>query len=769
MKKLFTLLIVSGLTFYCQAQDSTTHNSQPTTHNLVRGVVLEETTKGHFNPLVGATVHWMESNKGTFTDTSGVFVLPKESEMWLIVSYIGYKSDTMHVHDAGQLRVILKDEQTKSLQEVTVEGHAATSFLSSLEPLNTRTMSEKELFKAACCNLSESFETNPSVDVNFADAVSGAKQIQMLGLSGIYTQLTNENLPGTRGLASNYGLGYVPGPWVESIQVTKGVGSAANGYESVAGQINVELKKTDVTLKSGERLFFNTYANDFGRYEGNLNYVQKLGSKWGTATLLHYNTQTMRIDMNKDGFLDIPLGNQLNGINRWKYENGKGLVSIFGVKALKDERTGGQWGYDKNVDKLTRNSYGVGLNTERLEIFGKLGYVFPQKKYKSIGFMTSALTHANSHYFGITSYNASQQTLYANLIYQSIIGTTNHKFRTGASYLADAYDEDFIPRAYGTLQNYKRTELVPGVFYEHTWTVSPKFTTVMGLRADYHNLFGFFLTPRLHGKYNPTEKMTIRFSAGRGQRTANVFAENNSIFASSRQVILPTTTGKAYGLNPEIAWNYGISINQDFKLNYSEGSITLDFYRTDFQNQVIVDLDKNPQQVSFYNLQGKSYSNSAQAEVEYSPIKRLDARMAYRFYDVQMTYHDELLQRPLISKHRAFVNLAYATRNNWKLDFTANWNGPKRIPNTSSNPEDYRFDSYSPSFFILNSQLSKSFGKPDKQWLDVYVGMENIGDFRQQNAIIASDTPFSPYFDSSLIWGPITGRMMYVGVRWKIK
>ena len=234
-------------------------------------------------------------------------------------------------------------------------------------------------------------------------------------------------------------------------------------------------------------------------------------------------------------------------------------------------------------------------------------------------------------------------------------------------------------------------------------------------------------------------------------------------------MILPTTTGKAYGLNPEVAWNYGISINQDFKLNYREGSITLDFYRTDFQNQVIVDLDKNPQQVLFYNLQGRSYSNSAQAEIAYSPIKRLDSRMAYRFYDVQMTYHDQLLQRPLIAKHRAFVNLAYTTRNNWKLDFTANWNGPKRIPNTSSNPEDYRFDNYSPSFFIFNSQLSKSFGKPDKQWLDVYVGMENIGDFRQQNAIIASDTPFSPYFDSSLIWGPITGRMMYVGLRWKIK
>jgi outer membrane receptor for ferrienterochelin and colicins len=711
----------------------------------------------------------MESNKGTATDTNGVFQLRKDSEMYLVVSYIGYKSDTLHIHEPSQLKVILANESSKILQEVVVEGTSLSSFLSNAEPLNTRTMTEKELFKAACCNLSESFETNPSVDVNYADAVSGAKQIQMLGLSGIYTQLTYENMPGARGLASNFGLGYVPGTWVESIQVTKGVGSAVNGYESAAGQINVELKKTEISPKTGERLYFNTYCNDFGRYEANLNFTQKLSAKWGTATLFHYDQQSMRMDQNRDGFLDIPLGNQYNGMVRWKYDNGKGLVSLFGIKALKDERTGGQWAFDKTSDRLTKTSYGLGLNTERLEVFGKLGYVFPQKKYKSIGFMTSALTHANANYFGLTSYNAGQKTLYANLIYQSIIGTTNHKFRTGASYLADAYDEDFIPWTYSLGQNFKRTELVPGMFYEHTWTASSKFTTIVALRADYHNLFGFFLTPRVHGKYQPTPKTTIRFSAGRGQRTANIFAENNSVFVSSRKAILPNVAAKAYGLDPEVAWNYGISLNQDFKFNYREGNITFDFYRTDFQNQVVVDLDKNPQAVSFYNLKGISYSNSVQVEVQYSPAKRLELRTAYRFYDVKTTYFGTLLSRPLVAKHRAFANIAYPTRNSWKIDFTANWNGPKRIPSTASNPENYRFEEYSPGFFIFNCQLSKSVGKPEKQWLDLYMGVENVGDFRQNQAIISNDSPFGPYFDSSLVWGPITGRMVYAGVRYKLK
>ncbi len=747
--------------------------------NMIRGIVLEESTKGTFTPIMGATAFWLGTNEGTQSDTSGVFKLsyPQQnvaldsSRKYLIIRYLGYTSDTIEIKNDDKISVILAQEANHSLQEIEVTERINSTFLNSLEPLNTKTMSEKELFKAACCNLSESFETNPSVDVNFADAVSGAKQIQMLGLSGIYTQLSNENLPGTRGLAANYGLGYIPGSWIESIQVTKGAGSVANGYESIAGQINVELKKTDISMKLGERLFLNTYANDFGRLEANANYTQKISPKWATTLLLHGNGQSMKIDQNKDNFLDIPLGYQVNGINRWKYDNNKGFMVQFGIKALKDYRLGGEMNFDESKDKLSKNIYGLGINTERLEAFTKIGYVFPQKKYKSIGFMASALSHKTDNYFGQTVYNANQESIYANLIYQSIIDNTQHKFRTGLSFLLDNYDEKLAQIGYNPLKlNLKRTEIVPGAFMEYTWLASSKFTFVAGLRADYHNLYGVFFTPRIHAKYDATENTQIRISAGRGQRTANMLAENMGILARSRQVnILNLNSTQNYPSQAEIGWNYGMSISQDFRLNYKKGNVTLDYYRTDFQNQVVVDYDKSPQQINFYNLNGLSFSNSVQVELNYEIIKRLDIRVAYRLYDVQTTYHGLLLQRPLIAQNRAFINLAYSSKNNWKFDYTLTWNGTKRIPNTQSNPLAYKNDAYSPDYFVMNAQISKSFGNQMKKWLDLYIGVENIGDFRQQDLIIASSDPFGSYFDTSLIWGPIVGRMVYVGARFKIK
>ena len=731
--------------------------SEPTmlSHN-VKGVVLESDKKGVFIPLTGASVVWSGTNNGTFTDSTGVFNIKHDgTSSRLIVSYTGFKSDTLTVTDINELKIILGTN--KQLGEVIVTAKQRSTYLSATNPIRTQIMTDKELFKAACCNLSESFETNPSVDVSYNDAVTGSKQIQLLGLSGNYTQLTVENLPGPRGIATPLGLNSIAGPWVESIQLTKGIGSVANGYESIAGQINIELKKPE----NSEKLFVNAYINDFGKTDFNLNLSGKVGKKWAAGLLLHDDfLSNKKLDFNKDGFRDLPTGNQFNLINRWKYDDGKGFLTQFGIKILTDGRTGGETAFNEANDKNTTKHYGLGINTNRYEIFAKIGYVFPEKKYKSIGLQLSAINHKQDSYFGLVTYNATQQNFYGNLIYQSIIGNTNHKFRTGLSFLHDTYKEDF------KTINYNRTEIVPGAFFEYTYTHSDKFSAVAGLRTDHNNLFGFSVTPRLHIRYEPVKGTTIRLSAGRGQRTANIFAENTSVFVSSRQVnIINAAPGKAYGLDPEVAWNKGISIDQKIKLFHRDGSLSVDYFRNDFNNQVVTDLE-NVREVKFYNLEGKSYSNSFQAEVNIEPVKKLDVRLAYRFFDVKTTYSGKLLQRPLIANNRAFANLAYAA-SGWKFDYTVNYNGRKRIPDTMNNPAAFQRESYSPDFLLMNAQISKTIGK--KHPMDFYIGGENLGNFYQKNVIVAAGQPFSPYFDASLVWGPVTGRLFYAGWRFKLK
>jgi outer membrane receptor for ferrienterochelin and colicins len=725
------------------------------TSNIIKGVVLESGKKGGFNPLQGATVQWLGTSNGVFTDSAGIFHIPHDgASSRLVISYTGFKADTISITDIKELKIILASGN--QLGEVIVTSKQRSTYLSATNPIRTQIMTDKELFKAACCNLSESFETNPSVDVSYNDAVTGSKQIQLLGLSGNYTQLTVENLPGPRGIATPLGLNSIAGPWVESIQLTKGIGSVANGYESIAGQINVELKKPE----NSEKLYVNAYINDFGKTDLNLNVSGRIGKKWSAGLLLHDDFLTNKqLDFNEDGFRDLPTGNQISFVNRYKYDDGKGFLTQFGIKVLNDKRTGGEVSYDPNNDKNTTNHYGLGINTERYEAFAKIGYVFPAKKYQSIGLQLSAIDHKQDSYFGLTNYNAKQQTFYTNLIYQSIINNTAHKFRIGISFLYDKYNEDFKS------VNYNRKEIVPGAFFEYTYTPSEKFSAIAGIRADQNNLYGFFITPRLHLRYEPVKGTTVRLSAGRGQRTANIFAENTSVFVSSREVnIITNQTGKAYGLDAEIAWNKGITIDQKFKLFSREATASVDYYRNDFNNQVIVDLE-DARQVQFYNLQGKSYSNSIQAELNIEPISKLNVRLAYRYFDVKATYSGQLLERPLIAAHRAFVNLDY-TMDGWKFDYTFTYNGRKRIPNTTANPVNYQLSNYSPAFVLMNAQVSKTVAK--KYPLDVYVGAGNLTNYYQKNVIVAADQPFSPYFDASLVWGPVTGRMFYAGFRFKI-
>jgi outer membrane receptor for ferrienterochelin and colicin len=649
----------------------------------------------------------------------------------------------------------------EKLDTVKVVGSRKGIRKSLTATANTSVVSSKELLKAACCNLAESFETNPSIDVNFSDALTGTKQIKMLGLTSPYLMITEENIPSVRGASQAYGLSFTPGTWVESIQITKGAGSVVNGYESISGQINTELIKPLKDIP----FFLNAYGASDSRFELNTHFNRKVSDHWATSLYLHGNTRVAKNDMNNDGFLDNPLGKQINIVNRWQYTNPEtGWVSFINFKYMKDEKQTGELNFDKNRDKLTTNYWGSEINTNRFDFTSKVGYVFKDMPYQSIGFQNAYSNHNQDSYFGLNQYNIKQQSYYSNLIFNSIIGNTMHKFATGLNFTYDKYSE-FV-----NLADVSRTDNSAGAFFEYTYDSNDKFSLILGGRVDYHNRLSAFVTPRLHLRYNPWEKAVIRFSAGRGKRAANIFAENENLFASSRTFSVLNTDGNIYGLNPEIAWNYGMSFTQNFMFFGKPADVTFDFYRTDFQNQAIVDVMQSPQQVLIYNLKGNSYANSFQLDFNYEIIKHLNLRTAFKYYDIATDYLSGTYQRPLQARHRFFGNLEYETHllskgQQWKFDYTFNWLGKQQLPNTVSNPVNDRLTEFSPSFAVMNLQVTKVFSKV----FEMYVGGENIGNYRQDKAILGANNPFGTTFDTSIIYAPVFGQMYYAGLRFKIK
>ena len=658
------------------------------------------------------------------------------------------------------LSPILLFSQEK-LDTVSVVGSQKGIRKSLTKTTNTSVVSSKELLKAACCNLAESFETNPSIDVNFADALTGTKQIKMLGLTSPYLMITEENIPSVRGASQAYGLSFTPGTWVESIQITKGAGSVVNGYESISGQINTELIKPLKDIP----FFLNAYGSTDSRFELNTHFNKKISDNWATSLYLHGNTRVAKNDMNNDGFLDNPLGKQINVVNRWHYASAEtGWVSFINFKYMKDEKQTGQLDFDKNRDKGTTNHWGSEINTDRFDFTSKIGYVFKDMPYQSIGFQNAYSSHNQESYFGLNQYNIKQQSYYSNLIFNSIISNTMHKFATGLNFTYDKYAE-FV-----NLLDVSRTDNSVGAFFEYTYDDNNKFSYILGGRFDYHNRLGAFFTPRVHVRYNPWEKAVVRFSAGRGKRAANIYAENQQLFASSRTMSILDTDGKIYGLNPEIAWNYGMSFTQNFLLFGKAADVTFDFYRTDFQNQAIVDVMQSPQQVLFYNLKGTSYANSFQLDFNYEIIKHLNLRTAYKYYDISTDYISGSFQRPLQAKHRFFGNLEFQTHikekgKQWKFDCTLNWLGKQQLPNTATNSVNERLPEFSPSFAVMNLQVTRTFSSV----FEVYVGGENIGNYRQNKAILGSDNPFGATFDTSIVYAPVFGQMYYAGLRFKIK
>ncbi|MCH3885835.1 TonB-dependent receptor [Tenacibaculum aquimarinum] len=725
----------------------------------LRGMIMDKTNPKDNLGVFGANVYWLNTTVGATTDEKGWFKIPyKSSYKKLVVSFIGYKTDTINITSLKPIHHFITDQST--LDEVSVSVKKKATQKSFLQTANVFTVNSEELLKAACCNLAESFETNPSIDVNFSDALTGTKQIQMLGLKSPYLLISQENIPSIRGAAQVFGLTFTPGTWVESIQITKGAGSVINGFESISGQINAELVKP----YTDNKFFLNAYGSLGGRLELNTHFNQKVSDKWQTGLYIHGDYRGEKFDRNNDDFLDNPLAEQVNIMNRWQYTDAeKGWVSFINFRYMNDEKQTGEIDFNPITDKGTTNAWGSEIKTKRFDTSLKLGYVFPELPFQSFGFQLAYSNHNQDSYFGLNRYDIKHQSIYSNLLFNSIIGDTRNKFSVGINFAYDVYDELV------NITDYSRKENSFGGFFEYAFDNLDDFSFTAGLRLDTHNLLGTFVTPRFHMRYAPWEKGVLRASIGQGRKAANIFAENQQLFASSRQIDVQSTGGKIYGLDPEVAWNYGVSYLQGFNLFDKKGDITFDFYRTDFQNQVVVDWE-NPQEIAFYNLEGKSYANSFQTEINYNIIKYFNMRLAYKYYDIETDYQSGKAIKPLTPNHRFFANVSYETikdeeiKKYWKFDVTYNLIGEQRLPNTSTNSVQYQLSEYSDSYSLLNAQVTKVFS--DK--FEVYVGGENLTNYKQKNPILANDDPFGANFDTTIVYAPIFGQMFYGGLRFKL-
>jgi hypothetical protein len=741
MKKLLFILIIL-LPLISKAQE-------------IRGKVIDKETN---KAIAFANIGVKNTSIGITSDNNGQFSLNINSNdsIFIEVSFIGYKKVVKHIPTNIEYVEIELKRESKELETINVVGELTGTVTDNNQATFNQYISSEGIKRLACCSLAESFENNAAVDVGFTDAVTGAKQIQMLGLAGIYSQILVENQPSIRMLSSTYGLNYIPGPWLEGIGISKGTASVTQGYENITGQINIDVKKPE----NKEKFYFEYFTNDFLKQEINANTTFKINKYLESIVLVHGAKIFMKTDRNNDNFLDVPLSDLLIGSNRYFFNYKEKIKSRFGVDVLYEDRIGGETSFNKVRDYGTTNHYGAVLNSRRIQIFENTGFLLNSEKNRSFAVNGNMVYHQLESQFGLRDYNPTQISGNLALVLNSDLWNDKNKISLGLGSSYDELKENLTNKNYIVGQPEDKKELVMGAYAEYTYSDRKKWTVVTGLRGDYNTFYEqTIFTPRIHAKYSPLDNSAFRISAGRGLHSANILPENISLLTTSRILYFDEE------LELEDAWNYGISYTHKFFLE-GERSIAfaIDFHRTDFTNRVVIDLERNAQEAHFYNLKDKSYANSFQAEMSITPIEGFETTVAYVFTDSKITINNKLVEMPLTAKHKGLISLHYTTLyERWKFSFTTQYHGTTSLPNTSMNPAIYQLPNISPDYFILHAQITRKFKK-----FEAYIGCENILNYTQKNPIISSNNPFGQYFDSSIIYAPILGRQLNFGLRIKI-
>ena len=743
------------------------------------GTVLDD--KGE--PLTGANVYWAGTTVGVATDIDGRFQLePVKSTNLLVTSFMGYHNDTTEVSAHSELTIVLVSDLV--LEEVNITERKMAVLRSRVSPLQTETITGEALCMAACCNLSESFETSASVDVAYSDAATGAKQIRLLGLSGTYVQMITENTPNIRGLAQAFGMEYIPGPWMEAIQVSKGTSSVLNGYEAIAGQINVEYLKpqTQNPISLNAMISTETHA------EVNATGGWDLNDKVSTGILFHAQNMSLELDHNHDGFLDMPKNTNVNLLNRWYVKTGD-YTGQFLVRGLYDRRQGG---LTKEATASASSPYKIDLNTWRVDGFMKNGYVFNPELGTSIGIIAAASYHNQQNGYGARQWNAAQTNAYLNAIFQTGFDDEaidpwdnhQHKLTVGLSVNYDGYvevlhSEHLSPITY----RLDRWEVTPGVFAEYTYTYKDKVTLLAGVREDYSSTYGFFTTPRMNMRFAPFEWWTLRGSVGLGYRSPNAIADNAAYLASNRMYHFDVSK-----LTQERSMNTGLSTVFYIPMGKRELQLSGEYYYTKFLDGVIADMDRSLHGITLYNMHdvdgAQYFSHNWQVEANMEILRGWTMTAAFRYTDVKQTSFNSkqweylLRDKPLQNKFKGIITTSYQTPlKTWQFDLTAQFNGPGRMPDgfvVPSGSKQYFTDAMGQVHHKWYPQLLGQITKYFRTW-SIYLGAENITNFTQDNPIVGAVSehgyvdPSSTNYDASMIWAPIHGWKMYLGFRWALE
>lgn len=739
LRQILLSLFVTGLCGILSAQ------------NTFEGKIVNDQNES----LFGATVYWKDNpSTGVFTDTAGWFSIPRpDTAADIMISYVGYNPVTFNILPAED-SLLLEISGVVVLEDVEVIAAQRDNFTSTLTTRNLESINSKELTKAACCSLGESFETNGSVDVNYTDALTGAREIQMLGLRGIYTQLLLEKRPVYYGLGQPFALDYLPGTWLNSIQISKGISSIQSGMGGIAGQINLEAQKP----WDDDPVFVNLYGSSAGRFEANVHLNKKINETNGIGVYLHGDIRDFEMDQDDNNFMDMPLKKQLNGMLRYM-NMGEVIRGQINVQGISERRRSGQVsGAVTNGNRL----YTIEQNTDRLELFGKVAYLGFDKPGQSLAMIYNATYHDMQSLYGNTSYNGTQQSLYANLLFNSQLGSPDHTLNLSVNLQADDFEE-YLDEA-----DYSREDRVAGGGFEYAWNhenVSGGYWwtslgLIAGARMDHHNRFGWLFSPQLSARMNFTDQTVFRITGGKGFRTPNVIAENIRFLPSSRQLAILETP------QVEEAWNYGANFTTNFKIAGKDISWSLDLYRTEFVNQVVFDMEASADKILVYNLAGESYSNSFLSTLSFELLEGWNLKMAYKWNDVKVTFGDELLQKPLVAKHRGLVTMDYETPSEkWMFNISSQIIGMQRLPDNAVIPENLgSFPQNSPAYVLLNSQVT--FRQNEK--LEWYLGGENLTGYVQENPIVGVDEPFGDYFDATRVYAPLFGAMGYLGLRLRL-